>query len=77
MTGPVICPFPFSFRQEATCVSKSNMFSGFSKHMWLLEATSKCPPAGIQRIYSLPPAPSPTNFRLPRGKPKNLSNPKP
>ena len=24
-------------RREATCVSKSNMFGGFSKHMWLFE----------------------------------------
>ena len=22
-------------RREATCVSKSNVFGGFSKHMWL------------------------------------------
>ena len=24
-------------RREATCVSKSNVFGGFSKHMWLFE----------------------------------------
>ena len=24
-------------RREATCVSKSNMLRGFSKHMWLFE----------------------------------------
>ena len=43
------------------------MFGGFSKHMWLLEAASKRPPAGIQRIYSLSPRTQPDKFSLTPG----------